>query len=445
MGIDIGTTSVCGVVTDSSTGEILKSLTLANDSSLPSRFAYEKIQDPGRILQITEQIYRTFTDEFSDISAVGFTGQMHGILYLDKEGNPLSPLYTWQDGRGNEIYSDGLTYAEYLTKNSPYRAASGFGLTTHFFNLKNGLVPKSAHKICTVHDFVAMKAASLKSPVAHTSDGASLGFFDLNSLSFDKNSLRRLGIDRDILPEICKGEKFIGNTEENLKVAVAIGDNQASVFASLTGEGQVLVNVGTGSQISVISEQKLTTDIVETRPYFGGKYLITSCPLCGGYSYTLLKNFFQKTLDLFGFKCEDVYSVLNSAALSYNEEPMTFNTLFKGTRKDPSLRASITDISQNNFTPQAMTRALLSGICDELYEGFKDMRSALNLNLYKLVGSGNGVRQNPALKEIISDKFNMKLNIPLYKEEASYGASLLALSLLKGSDFDVQSLIKYEV
>ena len=335
MGIDIGTTSICGVVTDAVTGEILKSLTLANDSSLPSKFLYEKIQDPNRILQICEQIYRTFLEEFTDITAVGFTGQMHGIIYLDKEGNALSPLYTWQDGRANEIYSEGLTYAEYLTKNSSYQAASGFGLTTHFYNLKNNLVPDAAFKICTIHDFVAMKAAGLKTPVSHSSDGASLGFFNLNTLCFDTDELSRLCIDSSILPEISEGEKFIGNTKEGLKVAVAIGDNQASVFASLTGEGQVLVNVGTGSQVSVISDKKIVTDIVETRPYFGGKYLVTSCPLCGGYSYTLLKNFFQKTLDMYGFKCDDIYSVLNSAANEETAQPMTFTTLFKGTRKTP--------------------------------------------------------------------------------------------------------------
>ena len=39
---------------------------------------------------------------------------MHGILYADENGAAVSPLYTWQDERGNLEYKDGATYAEYL-------------------------------------------------------------------------------------------------------------------------------------------------------------------------------------------------------------------------------------------------------------------------------------------------------------------------------------------
>ena len=41
--------------------------------------------------------------------------QMHGIVYVDKEGNCVSPLYTWQDARGS-IY-DGEQIP--LTEESP--------------------------------------------------------------------------------------------------------------------------------------------------------------------------------------------------------------------------------------------------------------------------------------------------------------------------------------
>ena len=43
---------------------------------------------------------------------------MHGIVYIDGHGNALSPLITWQDGRGDLSYRDGLTYAEHLSKAS---------------------------------------------------------------------------------------------------------------------------------------------------------------------------------------------------------------------------------------------------------------------------------------------------------------------------------------
>ena len=41
-----------------------------------------------------------------DIAVIGITGQMHGIVYTDCNGMAISPLYTWQDGRGNLPYGD---------------------------------------------------------------------------------------------------------------------------------------------------------------------------------------------------------------------------------------------------------------------------------------------------------------------------------------------------
>lgn len=445
IGLDIGTTSVCGVVTDCETGAIIESKTIANDSALKSENAFERLQNPSRILEICRDIYREFTKKHGDAEAVGFTGQMHGILYLDENGEPLSPLFTWQDERGNQPYGD-VSYAKTLSEVTGYKMATGYGLTTHFYNMKNGLVPCGAAKICTIHDFAAMKFAGLKAPLTHSSDAASLGLFDLEKGEFDKAALKAAGIDEYILPETVCGEKFIGRTAEGLSVAAAIGDNQASVFGSLKGEGEVLVNVGTGSQVSVIYSKRTAAEGVETRPYLGGKYLLCSCPLCGGYSYTLLKNFFAETLKMFGAECSDIYEILNRAAIEGLEgEQIEFNTLFRGTRADSSVRASAGNIGVNNFTPQNLTAAVLTGICEELYAGFESMRKATGADYRKLVGSGNGVRQNPALKKIFETGFDMKLHVPRYREEASYGCSLLAYALLNGGDLSsATKLIKYE-
>ena len=52
-------------------------------------------------------------ERYPQTASIGLTGQMHGIVYLDREGRCISPLYTWQDGRGNlpdyeEAHSIGI-------------------------------------------------------------------------------------------------------------------------------------------------------------------------------------------------------------------------------------------------------------------------------------------------------------------------------------------------
>lgn len=117
-----------------------------------------------------------FSSRYPDIKGIGVTGQMHGILYLNEQGEAVSPLYTWQDGRGNQLYRDNKTYAAYLSDETGYALATGFGLVTHFYNQVNGLVPGDAKQICTIMDYVVMKLAGQKTPLTDYSNGASIGF-----------------------------------------------------------------------------------------------------------------------------------------------------------------------------------------------------------------------------------------------------------------------------
>lgn len=99
---------------------------LANDSALPAR-PFERLQDPRRIFGICKNLYGALLAEFPDAAAVGLTGQMHGMLYLDGKGEPLSPLYTWQDERGERLFERGETYAQALTRATAvaWRRATG--------------------------------------------------------------------------------------------------------------------------------------------------------------------------------------------------------------------------------------------------------------------------------------------------------------------------------
>ena len=50
IGIDIGTTSICGIVVDVDTGEILKRKTVESNAFIKSEKTWEKIQDSEKII-----------------------------------------------------------------------------------------------------------------------------------------------------------------------------------------------------------------------------------------------------------------------------------------------------------------------------------------------------------------------------------------------------------
>ena len=431
LGIDIGTTSITVLLLDTEKKAVTKSRTLKNDTFMEGK-AFERLQDPAAILEkVKSAVTDVCTESIPD--AIGVTGQMHGILYLDENNEPCSPLMIWQDERGNEIFENGETYAEHLTLTTGIKAASGFGLTTHFYNIKNNLVPKNAVMISTIHDYL-VSVLTNTSPVTHSSDGASLGFFDLESLCFNENALSKVGIDKSFLPKVISETTLAGKTNCNflpdgIPVAVAIGDNQASFLGSVAEpEKSVLVNVGTGSQVSFSTKNFTTPVCGEIRPLTDNDYLFVGSSLCGGRAYAILKNFFSLCAQMLGGTDDNLYKKMD--ALSENvfniTDELTVNCEFCGSRENPSKRGSIENIGIENFTPENLICGVLKGVCTELKDMYNQVNSHLDFTPEMLVCSGNGLRKSEIWRHIFSNDFNLPARLPLHSEEAAVGACIFA-------------------
>lgn len=422
IGIDIGTTSICGVVLDVKSGSVIKSCTKNSDAFLKGCAGWEKVQSVEKIISLAVDLLETLIDEKTAV--IGVTGQMHGIVYTDADGNAVSPLYTWQDGRGNLPYKD-TTYAKYLN------SFSGYGNVTDFYNRENVIRPENAISYCTIHDYFVMKLCGLKKPLIHSSDAASFGCYDIkeNKFNYDCNV--------DITADYCIAGEYKG-----IPVSVAIGDNQASVFSTLADESNILLNIGTGSQVSIISDTILTGDNIEVRPYFENKYLVVGAALCGGRAYSLLKNFYSEILGYIENTDDDkVYDIMNNMLEKADTPSLRVDTRFAGTRKNADICGSITKITTENFNPSELTLGVLEGMADELFGMYKEMQT----EKCGIVGSGNGIRKNAALVKIFEKRFNSKLRAPAHMEEASFGAALFALvscGIFKNAK-EAQRIIEY--
>lgn len=418
LGLDIGTTTISAVVADAETGKILDSRTVKNDSVICGT----KLQNPEIIIDTVLRIKDELSEKHSPLTAIGVTGQMHGIVYLDKEAEAVSPLYTWQDESGNKTFKDG-TYASYLTEITGYTMASGFGLVTHFVNKEENNVPENGVTLSTIHDYLVMKLTGRKTPLMHSSDAASLGCFDLVKGDFDEVALAKIGIDRSFLPEVCNSCVIAGKDKNGIPVSVAIGDNQASVLGSVSDENSILVNIGTGSQVSVITDKPKTISDGETRPLNNNKFILVGAPLCGGRSFALLHKFFTECAEIFGGNKDDVYKNMDKIAeISPDEHSLTVDARFCGTRKNPDIKGAISDITESNFNPAELTRGFLYGMANELYTLFEDFEIKGSV----LVSSGNAVRKSAVLRHYLEDLFGMKLYVPAHTEEASFGAAVFA-------------------
>ncbi|REE92716.1 sedoheptulokinase [Paenibacillus taihuensis] len=438
-GIDIGTTSIGIVIVSSESGKTELVAIKANDAQLPSERSWERAQNPERIVEIVRELISGCGPAWSDVSAIGVSCQMHGMLYVDRSGRSVSPLFTWQDGRGDLMKPDSAdTYADHLSKLTRHPMSSGFGLTTHYYNVLNDEVPADAAALCSIGDYVAMQLTGTAIPLIDASNAASFGLFSNKLADFDADAVARSGMNAAILPPVCAGTGIAGITPDGKQVACAIGDNQASFIGSVPDLiGTMLLNIGTGSQMSAYTEELEEIPGLETRPFPGGGFLLVGAPLSGGKSYALLEQFFKSVCLAFGggteAKDQHLYERMNALAEEVLNSPLNaglgqlrVGTQFYGTRQDPFERGHIAGLSADNFTPGYLAAGVLTGIVDELMGFVHLLPENLRASLNKAAGAGNGIRRNAVMQRLLRERLKLPLHLAEAKEEACFGAAIYA-------------------
>jgi len=424
VAIDIGTTTISACVIGLCEKKQLESFCVPNAYSLKVQAGFDQ-QDANAIIAKATELLDGILAKYPAVCVIGLTGQMHGIVYLDENGKAVSPLTTWRDKRGDRLCADGMTYCEKIRSITGRHTASGFGLVTHYYNIVNGLVPADAKTFCSIMDYLAVSLTGRKVPLMHTSNAAGFGLFDGEKGAFMEDAICALGMDTAVLPEVTGDYATLG-TYKNIPVAVAIGDNQASFLGSVKNpENDVLINFGTGSQISLMSSYCKVAENLELRPLVQDQYLICGSALAGGYAYAILENFFRRYMTAATGEEVSQYDMVNALAKTAYEQgiaPLDVETTFCGTRLDPNRRGVISGVSNLNFTPEALSLGVIHGICRELY----DLLGEKTVGKSAIIASGGAVQRNPVLQKVISDMFGLPLILSTQKEEAATGAALFA-------------------
>ena len=167
---------------------------------------------------------------------------------------------------------------------------------------------------------------------------------------------------------------------------------------------------------------------METRPFPGGGYLLVGTSLCAGRAYALMESFIRDVIksiaDISVENCYDAMDKLLTATKKPDNLPLTI-PLFQGTRENPALRGSITNLDPSNFTIRHLIWSMLEGMVTELHDMYEKYRQVGSTHP-KLIGSGNGLRKNRHLQNSFAAKFGQPLLLSACMEEAATGAALYA-------------------
>ena len=459
LSLDIGTSNLCALALscDSlpATGRVAI-CSQENDTEIANLAAGYHEQDPQRIRDLCLGLIQKLLSEKNvhenEVVGIGITGQMHGVLLVNSarqggacrstELEPQSNLITWRDQR--TLASDKPGYIDKavevlgadMQQRTGCRLHAGYGGATLHWLSKNNKLPESTVAL-TIADYVA---GCLTGVIAtEATHAASWGIFNLQKGEWDSEAVDKLGIPKKVLPTVNSTAKPLGTIRppiakqlglgNNVQVCSPVGDNQAGIIgaAGFAGDAAVL-NLGTGGQISIPQKEYTFVETLETRPMPFGGFILVGASLCGGWAYTCLQEFIQATVKEFSgieVSDEEIYKRMNEIAAETEEgaSGITVNTRFSGTRHEPNLRGSISGIGVDNFTVANLTRGFVEGMVAEL----ADMTSRASIkNFTRIIASGNAVRHNPVVSEVIESIFGLPCHVSTNREEAALGAAYSA-------------------
>lgn len=440
LGIDIGTSKTAALIL-AEDGQTVAVASRPHAADLPAPAGYSE-QDALSLLQSARAAVQELPPEARrGLRGIGVTGQMHGVLLLDRKGEPLAPLVTWQDGRCGEG-----GFLQDLNARTGAELRSGFGCATLAWFCARGRLPEGTASGSTIQDWIAARLCGDLRPVTDPTDGASWGLFDLDHSRWNAGAVAAAGIPEAILPEIvacgqrigetCRVESEMFGIPRGIPVAAAIGDNQASLIATLREpEKDLALSLGTGGQLSAVqpagtaASQTARGATWEYRPYPGGRLVAVAASLCGGSAWQWLAETIQGWTRELGFPRvtrEEVFTLLNELGTPARGG-ITVHPHFLGERHDPGRRASIEGISLATLSLGELAHALAEGICANL----RDMLPvALWQGRARLMGSGNALQRNPLLQSAARAVFGAPLHMSGLREAAAAGAALNAGPIL---------------
>lgn len=435
LSIDIGTTKICAAAYCTERKIMIGCESIHNTSINALPPGYHE-QSPGIIMEaccfVVRRLLSNPAIDAGRVRAIAVTGQMHGVLLVDRKCTPVTNLMTWRDQRAVDLaVSMGDTYAHH----NGCGLRAGYGGATLGFLAKHKVL-EGAFTALSISDYVCSSFAG--KIVSEPTHAASWGIYDIVQRQWNREMIRELCIPEDILPELMPSSKIIGpitpamalqfGLKEGVMIFSSLGDNQATVIGA---RGQItdaaILNIGTGSQVSVPQKCRQYFNGSETRPMPDNSFILVWSSISGGWTYAYLKQFFQEVIRKIAgvdISDQDVYTKMNSfLEMDTRASDLYVDPRFSGTRSNPGIRGEIKSINAENFTPEKITRAFAQSMIQELY----DMIPVSCMSeITSIIGCGNGIRKNPMVLKIAAECFGKPAAMAQTKEAAALGAALSA-------------------
>ena len=431
IGIDLGTSAVKIIMMDRE-GKVIAQTSNAYPL-IEEKDGFVE-QNPHEWVEKTKLGLQQLASEQSDvmISGISFSGQMHGLVMLDSQGEPLRNAILWNDTRTTaQCRTIENVLGEKLTSITKNDALEGFTLPKLLWVKEH-----EPDKFQQLHTFLLPKdylRYRLTGELAmEPTDAAGTLLFDVLTQNWSEEICSQFDIPYSACAPIIRADDFAGNLlnefaeffPQSSAIPVYAGgaDNACGALgAGIVNSTQSLVSIGTsGVVLSPSLDSDYVGNFVHTFSYFQpSSQYIMGVTLAAGESLRWYRSTFASEFDF-----TELLKELESVEIGANG--LLFTPYLFGERTpfgDAKVRASFIGM-KNTHERAHFTRAVIEGITFSLKQCF-DLIKKQNPKINQITCIG-GAAKNATWLQIVADVFGLPV-VKLKEEQGpALGAAMLA-------------------
>lgn len=276
LGLDIGSSSIKASLFDAENGNSLASVFYPTEEMeiISPKTGWAE-QDPkvwfNNVKSAIKLLKESNSSKLKDLKGIGISYQMHGLVCLDKFGEPIRNAIIWCDSRAVEIGNKAFQNIgeEYCLENLLNSPGNFTASKLRWVQENEPENYKKIHKVMLPGDYIAYR---LTGEMNTTESGLSEGiFWDFANNNLSQKLLDYYNISPDLIPDIIPTFSIQGYTQkevaselgiqEGTPVAYRAGDQANNAFSlNVLEPGEIAATAGTSGVVyGVMENQKPDT------------------------------------------------------------------------------------------------------------------------------------------------------------------------------------------
>ncbi len=426
IGVDIGTSGTKTVLFDEF-GNKIRSKTVEYPMYQPKNGWAE--QDPQDWYNAVYETLKYVSNGVDNICGIGLSGQMHGLVMLDKDSNVIRPSIIWCDQRTGKECEEitSLVGKERLIEITANPALTGFTASKILW-VRNNEPENYAKcaKILLPKDYIRYRLTG--EFATEVSDASGMQLLDVPNRCWSDEILEKLNIDKSLLAPVYESTVVTGKVRgigilEGVPVVGGAGDNAAAAVGSgVVTSGKAFTTIGTSGVVYAHTDTPVIDKAGRVHTFccaVPNKWHVMGVTQGAGLSLKWFRTNFAPELS---YKQIDEIA----AEVEIGANRLLFLPYLMGERTphlDPNARGMFFGISAIH-EKKHFIRAVLEGVTYSLRDCL-EVLSDMGIPLADMVAVGGG-GTSAVWRQMLSSTFNLPVKTIEATEGPALGVAILA-------------------